>query len=278
MEEKISVVVCVKNEEKRIKECLDCIILNEPDEIIVVVGDSDDKTAEIAKRYTNKVIITKNSNLPRDRQIGINMAKNEFIAMIDGDHRLLRDDLKSLLADLKKYRFDMVQSGIKAFHNNNWMNKAEEQMWELNDNIPGPSKMIGAAPSIYKKSLFEKIQFDDTITKTIDDTDFAYRLSLLKDVRYGIGDTLISQLHTASYHDYFKKFKWYGIGDGEFCIKHRERAFSMWFHLFVRYPVIYPIKAIFHGKFWAAPYCFIQGIVRGSWMIITISKRIQKKG
>ena len=36
---KISVVVCVKNEESRLEECLKRIKLNNPDEIIVVNGN-----------------------------------------------------------------------------------------------------------------------------------------------------------------------------------------------------------------------------------------------
>ena len=95
--DKISVVVCVKNEEERIRACLEGIIKNSPDEIIVVDGNSYDNTVRIASEFTNKIIITKNSNLTRDRQIGINAANNNFIAMIDGDHVLEQGDLNGLL-------------------------------------------------------------------------------------------------------------------------------------------------------------------------------------
>ena len=271
--EKISVVVCVKNEESRIEECLKRIQLNSPDEIIVVDGDSSDRTAEIAHMYTDKVITTHNSNLTRDRQIGLNAAKNEYIAMIDGDHRLEKGDLDSLLNDLLDNQYAIVQSQLKSFCNTNWLNRGEEQMWELFHNIPGPKDMIGVAPAMYRKSLFKRIQFDDTITKTIDDTDFIYRLSLFQDIKYGIGDTKIAQFHTDAYRDYIKKFKWYGIGDGEFCIKHKKRAPSMWFHLLIRYPLLYPMRAILAGKFYAAGYCFLQGVIRARWMIATSIKK-----
>lgn len=276
MSEKISVVVCVKNEEARLEECLKRIIKNNPDEIIVVDGNSTDRTAEIARKYTEKVIVTQNSNLTRDRQIGLNAAKNEFIAMIDGDHRLEAGDLEHLLEDLLNYNFAIVQSQLKSYQNNNWLNKGEEQMWDINHNIPGPKKMIGVAPAMYRKSIFEKIEFDDKITKTIDDTDFIYRLSLLPEIRYGIGKTKIAQFHTADYGDYIRKFKWYGIGDGEFCVKHPNRSPSMWFHLLIRYPFLYPVKAIFRGKFYAASYCALQGVVRAKWMIQT-SKKMKRK-
>ena len=51
---KISVVVVVKNEFKKIKRCLQSIKKNNPDEIIVVDGDSSDSTVTIAKNFTKK--------------------------------------------------------------------------------------------------------------------------------------------------------------------------------------------------------------------------------
>lgn len=184
-----------------------------------------------------------------------------------------KGDLERLLNDLLDNKFVIVQSQLKSFSNMNWMNRGEEQMWDLFHNIPGPKQMIGVAPAMYRKSIFERILFDDRITKTIDDTDFIYRLSRLPDVRYGIGNTKIAQLHTDAYRDYIKKFKWYGIGDGEFCIKHRNRAPSMWFHLLIRYPLIYPVRAILKGKIYAAGYCFLQGLIRARWMIVTSMKK-----
>ncbi|QNJ15996.1 glycosyl transferase 2 family protein [Synechococcus sp. A18-40] len=267
---KISVVVCIKNEEKRIEECLRGIIANNPDEIIVVDGNSSDKSVEISMLYTDKVIVTNNSNLTRDRQIGINHASNDFIAMIDADHRLNDHDLQLLLNDLHSYNFDVVQSQLISFKNENWLNRAEEQMWELNHNHPGQRNMIGVAPAIYKKELFNRIGFDDSITKTIDDTDFIYRLSKLSDVKYGIGLTKIAQLHDPTFSSYIKKFKWYGVGDGEFCLKHPSRTFSMLFHLFIRYPFIYSLKSLLALKLFSFPYLILQGSVRGFWAIKTI--------
>jgi glycosyltransferase involved in cell wall biosynthesis len=268
----ISVVVCIKNEEQRIEECLRSILSNNPDEVIVIDGGSNDKSVEISRKFTDKVIVTQNSSLTRDRQIGINAARNDYIAMIDADHRLNENALDSLLADLKTFNFDIVQSQLFSFKNNNWLNIAEEQMWELNHNHPGPRNMIGVAPAIYRKSLFELIEFDDTITKTIDDTDFMYRLSRLPDIKYGIGRTRIAQLHNPSFASYMKKFKWYGIGDGEFCIKHPHRTPSMLYHLFFRYPFVHSSKALLKLKLLAFPYLILQGFTRGFWAIKTIYK------
>jgi glycosyltransferase involved in cell wall biosynthesis len=266
----ISVIVCVKNEENRIVDCLRSVVSCQPNEIIVIDGDSKDSTARLALNYTNNVIITKSSNLTRDRQIGIDAASNDIIAMIDADHRLVDDSLNSLLKDLMTFKFDIVQSQLKSYINNNFWNAAEEQFWDLTHNRPGPKKMIGVAPALYKKKIFSIINFDDSITKTIDDTDFIYRLSQHENINYGIGTTKIKQLHNGSLQSYLKKFKWYGIGDSEFCRKHPRRAFSMVYHLLIRYPIIYSTKSLLKGKFRAFPFLIIQGITRFYGLIVGI--------
>jgi glycosyltransferase involved in cell wall biosynthesis len=216
--DKISVVVCVKNEVKKIKRCLDSLRNNNPDEIIVIDGDSSDATAVVANQYTKKVFISKNSNLTRDRQLGVNKCKNELIAMIDGDHILKKNDLKNLLKDLTNSNFDMVQSQIKIFKITSFYNDAENDFYTLFHNIPGIKKMIGVAPAIYKKRIFKKVNFNDKITKSIEDADFIYNLKK-KNFVFGIGHTKISQDHSGRLKDYLKKFLWYGKGDGEFIKK-----------------------------------------------------------
>ncbi len=269
----ITCVVCVKNEEHRIKDCLESIKLNNPFEIIVIDGDSSDNTAKIASKYTSNIIVSKNSNLTRDRQIGVDAVSTDLIAMIDADHRLESNSLQNLLKDMHEGGYDIVQSQLISYKNNNYWNAAEESAWDLVHNIPGVKEMIGVAPAIYKRKLFSQVGFDDNITKTIDDTDFIYRLSLINNLKIGIGKTKIKQLHFGSFIDYKKKFKWYGIGDGEFCKKHPNRALFMIYHLLIRYPIIYSFKALFKGKFKVIPFFIIQGYIRLYGLIIGIIKR-----
>jgi glycosyltransferase involved in cell wall biosynthesis len=265
---KLSVVVCVRNEEKRLRDCLKTIYANHPDEVILVDGDSSDGTIAIAREFAGiRIIESCNSSLTRDRQKGLDAARNEFVAMVDADHRLRPGDLDSLLADMQEFQFDIVQSGLVSYSNHGFWDAAEEASWELTQNVPGRRNMVGTAPAIYNKRVFDYARFDDRITATIDDTDFAYRLSKFPELRFGVGRTKISQYHFADFKTYVKKFKWYGRGDGEFCHKHPERMRSMLFHLLIRYPFMHSWKAIRQRKFNAVPFFILQGLMRFSGLV-----------
>ncbi len=259
---KISAVVCAKNEENRIINCLKSLKKNKVDEIILVDGNSNDLTVSLSKKFVNKIIISKKKSLTADRQIGINATKNNLVAMIDADHILYKNSIKKLVNDLYNFKLDMVQSQLISKKKNNFLNIAEQEVWDLTHNIPGVKKMIGTAPCIYKKKIFKFVKFDDKITKKIDDTDFMYRLFKLKKFRFGIGNTKIIQDHNANLSDYIKKFLWYGHGDGEFVKKNPERFFSILYHQLVRYCLIYPIKAIFKLKLKSIIFFVLIGLLR----------------
>jgi len=268
---KMSVVVCAKNEGERIRAALECIKAVGPEEIVVVDGSSTDNTAEIAREYTEHVVISDAGSLTRDRQVGIDAATHDVIAMIDADHRIKQGDLEGLWRDMEEFGFDMVQSLISIEDKGFWC-RAETEAFDVFLNIPGPKKMIGTAPALYKREIFSQVQFDAHITRNKDDADFVYRLYRNGSFRFGHGRTRIHQEHFCGFRDYMSKFAWYGRGDAEFCRKHSNRAPSMFFHLFFRYPVMRTTKALLMGKFRALPYLALCGPVRGLSMVKALLK------
>jgi glycosyltransferase involved in cell wall biosynthesis len=268
----ISVVVCTKNEEARLEACLASIAANHPEEVLVVDGGSTDRTLEIARRFTDRVLTNAQSNLTLDRQRGIDAARHELIAMIDADHRLEPGDLDRLYDDLVRFDLDIVQSQLASYQNHGFWDAAEEASWDLTHNIPGPKKMIGTAPAIYRRRVFERARFDDHITSAIDDTDFIYRLSKFPEIKIGIGTTRVRQLHFSDWSTYRKKFRWYGRGDGQFCIKNPERAPSMIYHLLVRYPIVYSLRGLRRGRPRAVPFFIAQGWLRFASLVATVAR------
>jgi glycosyltransferase involved in cell wall biosynthesis len=90
----LSVVIIVKNEEKRIADCLESVTW--ADEIIVVDDMSSDKTVEIARRYTDKVFQRKMEIEGIHRNYAYSLAGNEWVLSLDADEKVspgLRDEI-----------------------------------------------------------------------------------------------------------------------------------------------------------------------------------------
>jgi glycosyltransferase involved in cell wall biosynthesis len=96
----ISAVVITHNESRDISECLES--LSWCDEIIVVDGQSDDGTQQIASKIADKVLVEdetdKASGFDHTRMLGIEAASNEWIFWLDADERApqgIEDDINN---------------------------------------------------------------------------------------------------------------------------------------------------------------------------------------
>lgn len=92
----ISVVLATFNEEASIERCLNSV-KDFADEIIVVDGSSTDKTVDIAKKFTKKIITTTNKpNFHINKQMAIDEAKGDLILQLDADE-VVDDVLKKFI-------------------------------------------------------------------------------------------------------------------------------------------------------------------------------------
>lgn len=85
----ISAVVLTKNEEDRIRACLES--LKWVDEIIVVDSGSADKTLDIARKYTDKVFEVKSDDFSELRNKGMEKASGDWVFYVDSDERVLKE-------------------------------------------------------------------------------------------------------------------------------------------------------------------------------------------
>ncbi len=95
----ISVVIIAKNEENRIKACLESV--KWADEIIVVDDGSTDDTVQIAKAYTDKIIKTSSRNFSEKRETALEKVSGEWVFFVDADERVLqplREEIESIIS------------------------------------------------------------------------------------------------------------------------------------------------------------------------------------
>ncbi len=98
---KISGLIITFNEEKNIREVLEC--LHFCDEIIVVDSFSTDKTIEIAQFFSNvKIIQNKFEDFTKQRNLALENANNDWILFLDGDERITKNLEQEILAEINK--------------------------------------------------------------------------------------------------------------------------------------------------------------------------------
>ncbi len=98
MREPVTIIVPTYNEEENVRECLESAAW--ADEILVVDSFSTDRTLEIARRYTDRVIQREYVNSASQKNWAIPQARNRWVMVLDSDERVspgLRDEIGALL-------------------------------------------------------------------------------------------------------------------------------------------------------------------------------------
>lgn len=115
----ISIVLATYNEENNIVACLGSI-KDIADEIVVVDGESKDRTVDIAKRFGAKVKITTNKPIFHiNKQMAIDMAACDWVLQLDADERVspeLKDEILGILAK-KNHKSSIInhQSDVNGY-------------------------------------------------------------------------------------------------------------------------------------------------------------------
>lgn len=94
----LAALIITQNEEANIEACLQTVTW--ADEIIVIDSGSIDKTCEIARKYTSKVVFHSWAGYSAQKNYGHSMVGSDWILSIDADERVtpeLRDEIQTLL-------------------------------------------------------------------------------------------------------------------------------------------------------------------------------------
>ena len=112
----ISALIIAKNEENKIKKCLESLIF--ADEILVVLDRTSDNTEEIAKKFTKK-IFNGNWEFEGDRRnFGISKCKNNWILEVDADEIISSKLAKEIKKNVNADTYDFYYIKLLNYINN----------------------------------------------------------------------------------------------------------------------------------------------------------------
>lgn len=177
----ISVVIPCYNSEKYIARCIRSIIRQtvKPLEIIVVDDGSNDRTAQIARKFPVKVVRHKyNRGLAEARNTGVRKARGNIIFFVDSDCEMYPNNLEYALSDFRKDEIDAVCGQEVATKTETIIDKYRArfpQSW-------GPRKIInppflwGLCSAFRKDSLLKAGLFSSLFRTNGEDVDISLRM------------------------------------------------------------------------------------------------------
>lgn len=119
----ITACILARNEERRIEEALRSLV-DWTDQILVIDNESDDRTAEVARQYTQEILTAPRAlNFDAARNLAIEAAAGEWIFYLDADERVpaaLGQALRRLVRE-EGGRFEAAEIPFKHHFCGRWM-------------------------------------------------------------------------------------------------------------------------------------------------------------
>ena len=186
----ISVIVPVYNVEEYLKKCVDSIINQTYKnlEIILVDDGSTDNSSLICDTYAEKyeqikVIHKKNGGLSDARNVGIDLAKGEYLTFIDSDD-WIKEGFIEYLYNLNLSNNTMIAvapyivvTNSKQINcGNGYRNAVLEQKEALKRILLDQGYTVSSCSKLYHRSLFDNIKYP--VGKIFEDTATTYKLFL----------------------------------------------------------------------------------------------------
>jgi O-antigen biosynthesis protein len=202
----LDVVVCVKNQALLLNRVLQQIVEYIPfKNLIVIYGKSIDKTKEIAERFTKNVFWDGDKGLGTARNLGIQKATSEIVAMIDADIILTKSWYQQLIGEFRNPEVAAVMGTCLYGYGH----KPLESYWEY---LRRTEKVnFGCQNTLFRRKIVLKVgNFDKTIKGSGEDYDLYLRL--LSSGNKWIWVKKATVYHPMTMNEYLKHVRWWASG------------------------------------------------------------------
>ena len=210
---KVTVVICVRNGEETIRQCIESVINNHPAEIIIVDGNSTDNTVVICKEYKLKVLRDKGIGLGNARNVGLKDVSSEYVYYVGPDNILEKGSIGSLVAYIEDKNW-IGSTPLIIIHSDNSSYVGRSlNIYRKAKMYEGEREIIGT-PWMYKTNILKKFYFDDLMNYS-DDKELCSRIAK-SEYKFGISNVKSYELGEDNFSDLAARWTNYGNSDSEF--------------------------------------------------------------
>lgn len=125
MSNNFSIIIPVYNTERYLRQCLESVInqIDEEDEVVLIDDGSTDGSSEIYKTYLSnkqiKLIKKENSGLSDSRNIGVDIAANDYVLFLDSDDFLEENCIEELKSHVSIHYKNVYITPLTNYINGN---------------------------------------------------------------------------------------------------------------------------------------------------------------
>src|SRR4030042_3696361 len=220
----ISICITTFNEEGTIAPLLDSPInqSKKADEIVIVDGGSTDKTIEIVSHYQKRFggikLLKEKCTRARGRNLGVELAKNDIVAITDAGCVADRDWLKNITAPFATGRVDISAGFYRMVGDSNFQ-KAESVFLGVTPRKFGVNFLPSTRSMAFRKSAWEAIGgFPEGRENSAEDTDFNYKAVKLGLKYARVKTAIVEWGMPETLSEFFQKIKDYAKWDVRYGI------------------------------------------------------------
>jgi glycosyltransferase involved in cell wall biosynthesis len=259
----VSVLICCKNSENFIENCLLSISAQNPLEIVVIDGESKDETVTIANKYTGLVFSDENRGLGYARKLGVSKCSGDYVVIVSPDDIISSDFLEKAVHEISRdNNIAALLAPKKMQLVGSFWDYGQDAIYKLTQKFP--IRVVGN-PSIYRGELLKKFSYDDTFSAN-EDTDLCERWSR-EGYKVGWGKEFFTiEVEQRSFQEFRTRYIWYGKGDFRFYRKwktiDKKVSNRHLLHPFKNYMVKYSFYFLLNFNFKAVAFTILCGYYR----------------
>lgn len=167
----LTVVIPVRNAERLLPLCIESTMRQQPRAIIVVDGESSDRTVEIARAYGAMVVSDEGRGLPVARKIGAELAETPYVALVDADVVLHEGALQQLREEFGAGGYTALQAGLLSTGGPGYWGRAlaQHHRWSRSKD------WFGLVATIFERETLLRTGFDNRFVSG-EDIELRWRL------------------------------------------------------------------------------------------------------
>ncbi len=216
----ISVVVTVRNEEKRIGNLLDSLVVQErPFEVVITDAYSTDRTRDIVREYAERHegihLYKKGGTRGVGRNYAVRKAEGQVVAFVDGDCIANPFWLKEMRASLERTGAEVVAGRTITLGYAPFAELDRVELLKEGYDVTFPSCNLA-----YDRDLFQCIEGFDPQFMTAEDIDLNFRaVSAGASIEHN-ERAIIYAMARDTFMGFFKQAFWNGFGRKQLTLKH----------------------------------------------------------